>query len=232
MDPSLRRNHQNPKDLRTNRRSVLGFRRSLDYVVILTCVPNNSQRMKLVWRAAMQRRHLKKTQVQLALVRLAAKISFSVLIQLNRATMKKWKLISIVLIAAIFSSVTAYFLAGAQKNHELGVSASISLVERTLVRDAIVRGDISKAIELSDVAMYGDVVKITLADTRSEKTRPASEQRQRERSFILAKQSWLNRPIERLDLSSVRAIAEIFDGECKHFGAKCPEGIIESKKRP
>ncbi len=101
--------------------------------------------------------------------------------------MKKWKLISIVLIAAIFSSVTAYFLAGAQKNHELGVSASISLVERTLVRDAIVRGDISKAIELSDVAMYGDVVKITLADTRSEKTRPASEQRQRERSFILAK---------------------------------------------
>jgi hypothetical protein len=149
--------------------------------------------------------------------------------QLNGAYTSKWKLFSLFSVAMLASGAMGYFFASASKNYEIGVSASVSLVERTLVRDAIARGDLSKAIELSDIAMYGDLVRVNLADTRSSKSRPESEQRQRERAFIMAKQSWLRRPIERIDTPSLGIIIRIVDEECRAFGAACPEGTIEVK---
>lgn len=145
--------------------------------------------------------------------------------------MNKWKLTLAVLLAAACSGTGGYIVASTQKNHEIGVSASVDLVHQTLVRDAIIRGDLSKAIELSDIAMYGDLVKISLADDRSVTSRPESEQRQRERALIMAKQSWLNRPIEQLDASSLGIIADILDQECRGFSATCPKGSIVVGKK-
>ena len=101
------------------------------------------------------------------------------------------------------------------KDTEAGVMSSLNLATHVRMRDAAIQSENSGLVRQLDVAMFQDLVLMSLLDNRPSSWRPESEQRQRERSVLQASESWKNHPSAVLDSESKAVIQSIFDDEMR-----------------